>query len=71
MDKLELFRRAVADIGNVSAVELSAHLEKKYGVKIEPAFIPIFKATLLDLERRSKFRQDATPIPPDQPSQAA
>lgn len=71
MDKLELFRRAVADIGNVSAAELSAHLEKKYGVKIEPAFIPIFKATLLDLERRSKFRQDATPIPPDQPSQAA
>ena len=71
MDKLELFRRAVADIGNVSAAELSAHLEKKYGVKIEPAFIPIFKATLLDLDRRSKFRQDATPIPPDQPSQAA
>ena len=71
MDKLELFRRTVADIGNVSAAALSAHLEKKYGVKIEPAFIPIFKATLLGLELTSKFRQDATPIPPDQPSQAA
>ena len=49
MDKLKLLRRAVADIGNVSATELSAHLEKKYGVKIEPAFIPIFNATLLYL----------------------
>ena len=66
MKPMELFRRAVAK-GNVSAAELSAHLEKKHGVKIEPAFIPLFKATLQDLERTNKLRQDARPIPAKEP----
>jgi hypothetical protein len=68
MKPLELFRRAVAEIGDASAVELSAHLQKKHGVKIEPAFIPVFKATLRDLERTARLRQDARP---EQPVQAA
>ena len=71
MKPMELFRRAVAEVGNVSAAELSAHLEKKHGVKIEPAFIPLFKATLQDLERTNKLRQDANSIPEKEPSQAA
>ena len=71
MKLIEFFRLALAEIGDVSAAELSAHLEKKHGVKIEPAFIPLFKATLQDLERTNKLRQDAKPIPPKQPSQAA
>ena len=70
MKPMELFRRAVAEVGNVSAAELSAHLEKKHGVKIEPAFIPLFKATLQDLERMNKFRQEAKPIPTEQPLRA-
>ena len=56
---MELFRLAVAEIGDASAEELSAHLEKNHGVKIEPAFIPIFKATLQNLERTARLRQDA------------
>jgi hypothetical protein len=56
MDRLELFRLAVAEIGDVSAAELSAHMEKKYGVKIPPAFIPVYKAALRDLA--GKLRQD-------------
>ena len=71
MKPLELFRLAVGEIGYVSAAELSAHLEKNHGVKIEPAFIPLFKATLQDLERTNKLRQDAKSITPKQPSQAA
>ena len=71
MTPMELFRLAVVEIGDVSAAELSAHLEKKHGVKIEPAFIPLFKATLQDLERTTRLRQDAKPIPPKQPSRAA
>jgi hypothetical protein len=59
MKPMEIFRVAVAEIGDVSAAELSAHLEKKHGVKIEPAFIPLFKATLQDLERTNKSRQNA------------
>ena len=70
MKPMELFRRAVAEIGYVSAAELSAHLEKKHGVKIEPAFIPLFKATLEDLERTKNIRQDAKPIEPQHPAPA-
>ena len=67
MKPIEAFRRAIAEIGDVSAAELSAHLEKKHGVKIDPAFIPLFRATLQDLERTNKLRQNAKPIPPQQP----
>ena len=69
MKPMELFRNAVAEIGDVSAVELSEHLEKKHGVKIEPAFIPLFKATLKDLERITRLRQDAKAIAPKEPAQ--
>jgi hypothetical protein len=68
MKPMELFRNAVAEVGDVSASEL--HLEKKHGVKIEPAFIPLFKATLQDLERTNKLRQDAKSIPPKEPAPA-
>jgi hypothetical protein len=68
MKPMELFQRAVAEIGDVSASELSEHLKEKHGVKIEPAFIPLFKATLLDLEKTNKLRRDAKSIPSEQPS---
>jgi len=71
MKPMELFRSAVAEIGDASAAELSAHLEKKHGVKIEPAFIPVFKATLKEMERINKIRQDAKPIPPKEPARVA
>ena len=71
MKPMELFRRAVSEIGDVSAAESSAFTEKKHGVKIEPAFIRIFKATLQDLARTKKPFQDEKPIPPKYPSQAA
>ena len=66
MKPLDLFRRAVSEIGDASAAELSAHLEKRHGMKIEPAFIPVFKATLRDMERRAKLRQDANRTQPTQ-----
>jgi hypothetical protein len=68
MKPMELFRLAVAEIGYVSAAELSAHLEKKHGVKIEPAFIPLYRATLEQLERTNKLRQEAKPIAPKEPA---
>ena len=64
MKPMELFRCAVAEIGDASDAELSAHLEKKHGVKIEPAYIPLFKATLQDLERTTRLRQSARAIAP-------
>jgi hypothetical protein len=68
MKPMELFRLAFAELGDVSAAELSAHLEKKHGVKIAPAFIPLYKATLQDAERLHKLRQDAKPVAPPQPA---
>jgi hypothetical protein len=68
MKPVDLFRLAVEDIGDASAAELSAHMEKKHGFKVEPAFIPLFKATLRDLERMTRIRQEAKR---EQPAQAA
>jgi len=68
MKPMDLFRRAVAEIGDASAAELSAHLEKQHGFKIEPRFIPLYKATLRDLERMTRLRQVARP---EQSAQAA
>ena len=59
MKPMEIFRRAVEEIGDVSAAELSAYLERQHSFKIAPAFIPLFKATLQDLERTSRLRQAA------------
>lgn len=69
MKPMELFRRALAEIGDVSAAELSAHMEKKHGVKIKPALIPLYKATLQDLERINELRQEVKSIPSEQSSQ--
>jgi hypothetical protein len=70
MKPLELFRLAIAEIGYVSAAELSAYLKKKHGVFIEPAFIPLYKATLEDWERTNQLRQDTKPVPPKESIEA-
>jgi hypothetical protein len=70
MKPMEFFRHAVAEIGDVSAAELSAYLEKKHGVKIEPAYIPVFRETLKELEKTAKLRQEAKSIPAKEPVQA-
>ncbi len=70
MKPMDLFRQAVAEIGDAPAGEVSAHLEKKHGVTIEPAFIPVYRATLEQLERTGKLRQDAKPIAPKESSTA-
>jgi hypothetical protein len=70
MKPMELFRRAVAEIGEVSAAELSAHLEKKYGVKIEPEYIPVFRETLKELEKTAKLREQAKSVPAKESAQS-
>jgi hypothetical protein len=70
MKPMEIFRLAVAEIGEVSAAELSAHLEKKHGVKIEPAYIPVFRETLKELEKTAKLREQAKSVPSKEPAQS-
>lgn len=59
MDKLELVQIALRELGDVSAQELSAFIEQKHGVKIEPKFIPVYKASLRDKLRLEAARQTA------------
>ena len=61
MKPMELFQRAVDEIGDASAAELSEYLAKRHGVIIEPAFIPLFKATLKDLKRTNQASKSAAP----------
>lgn len=59
MDKLELVQFALGQIGDVSSRELSEFIEKQHGVKIEPKFIPLYKASLRDKLRLEAARQAA------------
>ena len=59
MDKLELVRIALLELGDAPAQELSAFIEKKHGVRIEPRFIPQFTASIRDKLRLEAARQAA------------
>ena len=75
MDKLELVQIALRELGDASVQELSSFIEQKYGVKIDPMFIPIFKASIRDKLRLEAARQVARATveqaPPLIPPQAA
>jgi hypothetical protein len=63
MTRIEMVKDALGQIGDVSAQELSAFIEKKFGVTIEPAYVPIFRATLRDKERmENSRRRDSPPV---------
>ena len=60
MTRMEMVKDALAEIAEASSEEISAFVEKKYGVTIEPAFVPIFRATLKDKERTEQSRRGET-----------
>lgn len=57
MEKLDMVHHAVRELGNVPAPELSSFIEKCHGVRIEPRFLPIYLASLRDLQRLESSRQ--------------
>lgn len=59
MSRTELFRLAVAEIGDAPAAQLSSFIQEKYGVRIDARYIPVLRATLQDLERLTRLRQAA------------
>jgi hypothetical protein len=75
MDRMQAFRLAVAEVGDSSDEQLASYIAKKYGVRIEPKFIPCFRASLLDLERmasrREAARSAAAGPPPEGSTEAA
>ena len=61
MNRTELFRLALAEIGDAPSAELSSFIQDKYGVRIDPRYIPVLRATLQDKERMARFRQSSKP----------
>lgn len=59
MTKLEMVKEAMTQLGDVSADALVAFVENKYGTKIEPKFMPLFKASIREQERLVSARQAA------------
>jgi len=59
MERMELIRQALLELGDAPSQDLSSFIEQKYGVKIEPKFVPLFKATIRDMERLAYLRQAA------------
>ena len=57
MSQVEAVRRALAELGDVSAEELAAYIRTKYGVTVRPQFVPILKATLRDQEILAEWRR--------------
>ena len=57
MSQVEAVRRALAELGDVSAEELAAYIRTKYGVTVRPQFVPILKATLRDQEILAGWRR--------------
>jgi hypothetical protein len=59
MDKMEAFRLAVAQWGYAPPEQLASLIEREYGVRIEPRYIPLFRATVQDLEELTRLREAA------------
>jgi predicted SprT family Zn-dependent metalloprotease len=64
MEPLHAYRLAVAELGNALAEKLCAFIHRRFGLKLEPRFIPLYRATLRDQEGAQpapKTRQPTCP----------
>ena len=52
-----MVRNALVELGDASALTLSTYVNQKYGARIDPRFIPVYKASLRYQERRAATRQ--------------
>jgi len=75
MDKLEMVQVALREPGDVSSQELAGFIERRFQVKIEAKFIPLFTASLRDKLRLEAAGQAARAVAetdagksPDHPS---
>jgi hypothetical protein len=59
MDKLELVKVALRELGFASAQDLSSFIAKTHGVMIEPKHIPMFRASVRRKEPLNATRQAA------------
>ncbi len=61
MSKVEALRRALTELGDASADELAAHIGRRYGLTVDPRFVPVLKATLKDKEMLATRKRPPAP----------
>ncbi len=59
---MEAFRDAVAALGVAPAEGLSAFVANKFGLVIEPSVIPVYLASMRDLDTLTRRRQARAPM---------
>jgi hypothetical protein len=57
MTKVDMMREAMKELGEAPAEALAGYIENKYGVKIDPRFVPVLKASVREREMLEAFRQ--------------
>lgn len=71
MDKLEMVRLALVELGDVPGQELADHIERLHGVRIDPKFLPVFKASLRNKQQLAAAREAARAVIAAAPAEAA
>src|SRR4051812_6329839 len=59
VSKTVLVREALREVGEAPAQELTALIEQRHGVKINPKIIPLLRASVRELEHLEKVREAA------------
>ena len=59
MDKLEMVQVALRELGDVKSEEITAFVEERFKARIEPKFIPLYKASIQAKARSEAVRQAA------------
>jgi hypothetical protein len=59
LSKVELVRQALLELGEAFPQELATFIEQRHGVRIDARYIPIIRASILELEILEMIRQAA------------
>src|SRR5438552_987892 len=62
LTKEEALRLAQQELGDVPPADLAAFIDKRFGVKIDPRFIPVLKAMMVDKEHLAEARARARAV---------
>lgn len=70
MIKIEMVQQALAVKGEVTSEEIAAFIEQWHGVRIEPKFIPVYRATIRDRQLLDEKRRAGQALAADAPAAA-
>ena len=62
MTPLEAVENAIAEVGSVSPEKLATFVKRRFGIQVEPKFIPLYRATIQEKTRTVKVRLEARRI---------